>query len=143
MPKSTAGDAPAFADWSLDAWAKHIHVQVRTTGPQGKGPVDQAATKLGIERRIGAVVPNFAVAASALAQTDMLLTAPSIALRDAAGAYDLDVRDAAGAYDLDVRDAPFALSPLTLSLSWNALTGDAPDVQWFVTHVRDVCTGLK
>lgn len=123
---------PAFADWSLDAWAKHTHVQVRTTGPQGKGPVDQAATKLGIERRIGAVVPNFAVAASALAQTDMLLTAPSITLRDAAGAY-----------DLDVRDAPFALSPLTLSLSWNALTGDAPDVQWFLTHVRDVCAGLK
>ncbi|MEM7337198.1 MAG: LysR substrate-binding domain-containing protein [Actinomycetota bacterium] len=118
---------PAFEDWSVEAWSAYPHLQVRPTIAQGhgKGPTDQRAAELGIPRFVHAVVPHFSMAAPVLAQTDHLLTIPSVAMGDAASAY-----------NLDRRDPPFDLEPLELSLFRSAADGDEPSVRWFRDCVK-------
>ena len=123
---------PAFRDWSLETWASYPHLQVRTTGSTHGGPVDTEAVRRGITRRVGATVPHFSVAAPALAQTDMLLTVPSVVLGSMAAAF-----------DLDHRPAPLDLAPLELSLFHSVSTGDAADVRWFVAQVLAACSDLQ
>lgn len=122
---------PAFADWSIEAWARYPHIQVRTAAPEGKGPIAKMAERLGIQRRIGAVVPHFSVAASALSRTDMLLTVPTVALGDSPESY-----------NLEHRPVPFDIAPLELSLYRSATTGAEPDVRWFLERVSEVCSNL-
>lgn len=115
---------PAFDDWTLTAWSTHPHLQVRPPVFEGKGPTDRRAAELGIERVVHAVVPHFSMAAPVLSETDLLLSIPSVAMSDAAAAY-----------DLDVRDLPFELAPMELWLFRNATEGDEPGVRWFLAHV--------
>lgn len=122
----------AFKDWSLSSWAMYPHLKIRAAGPDGKGPVERMAEKFGLERKIGAIVPHFSVAASALAQTDMLLTVPTVALQDAAEIY-----------ELEQRVVPFELPPLGLSLYHNATTGDEPDIRWFLECVKNTFAELS
>ena len=116
----------AFADWSPASWARYPHLQVRAAGPEGKGPVDQMAAKLSLTRKIGAIVPHFSAAAFVLAETDLLLTVPTIA-----------VQGLSNHYGLEQREVPFALPPLKLPLFHNAKKGDEPDVRWFRDEVKD------
>lgn len=116
---------PAFADWSLQAWAATPHLQIRTSVVRGRGPVDQRAAEAGIERMIGAVVPHFSMAAPILAQTDLLLTVPSLILARAAPVY-----------GLDRREVPLELPRMGLSLFRSAATGDEPGVRWFLERVE-------
>jgi DNA-binding transcriptional LysR family regulator len=115
---------PAFADWSVEAWAAHPHLQIRTSVLRGKGPIDQKVAKLGIQRVVGAVVPHFSMAGPILAQTDLLLTVPSMILGSAAAAY-----------GLDRREVPFEIHPMPLSLFRSAAEGDEPGVRWFLDRV--------
>jgi DNA-binding transcriptional LysR family regulator len=123
---------PAFKDWSRSGWANYPHLKVRTAGPEGKGPVDQIAANIGLERKIGAIVPHFSFAASAIAQTDMLLTVPTIALASAAKIH-----------ELDQREVPFEMPPLRLSLFNNVRTGDDPDIRWFLERVLSTLAELS
>ncbi len=116
---------PAFADWSLTAWAAWPHLQIRTSVVRGQGPIDQKASKLGIQRVVSAVVPHFSMAAPILVQTDLLLTVPSMILGGAAAAY-----------DLERRDVPFELPRMGLSLFRSAAVGDEPGVRWFLERVE-------
>jgi len=115
---------PAFARWSRKAWAAHPHLQVRTSVLRGEGPIDQLAAQLGIQRVVGAVVPHFSLAAPVLAETDLLLTVPRMAIGGAAAAY-----------NLDHRKVPFDLPRMQLSLFRSATTGDEPGVRWFLDRV--------
>lgn len=115
---------PAFAQWSVAAWAAHPHLQVRTSVLRGEGPIEVRARELGIERSIGAVVPYFTMAAPILARTDLLLTVPSVIL---AGAVER--------HGLACREVPFALPRMGLSLFRSALVGDEPGVRWFLERV--------
>lgn len=119
-------DHPAFGDWSVESWSSFPHLQIRTSDLSGPGPVDRFAAAHEVDRKIGAVVPHFSMAAPVLACTELLLTVPSIAMASSAAAY-----------NLDVRAAPFQLPSLDLSLFHGARFGDEPGVQWFLTQVAD------
>lgn len=121
-------DHPAFDDWSAHTWSAYPHLQIRTGVLRGRGPIDRRAAELGLERSIGAVVPHFSMAAPVLAQTDLLLSVPSIVLGSSALAY-----------DLGCRDMPFELPPMKLSLYRSATAGDEPGVRWFLEKVAAAC----
>ncbi len=118
-------DHPAFANWCLEEWAAYPHLRVRTSVGRGQGPVDQQASQLGIRRVVGAVVPHFSMAAPILAQTDLLLTVPSVAMGSTVAAY-----------QLDQRVIPFDLPPMGLSVFRSAAEGDEPGVRWFLERVE-------
>ena len=115
---------PAFSDWSLEAWSAHPHLQIRTTVLRGTGPIDQRAAEQGIDRVVGAVVPHFTMAAPILAQTDLLLTVPSIIMSGATAAY-----------GLERREVPLDLPRMSLSLFRSAAAGDEPGARWFLERV--------
>lgn len=122
---------PAFDNWSLDAWTKYPHLQIGTSILRGNGPIDQHLSKLGVSRRIGAVVPHFSMAASVVSQTELLVTVPAISMRHAAETY-----------QLAHRTLPLDLPPLGLSLFRSAISGDEKDVRWFLDQIQSVCTAL-
>lgn len=125
-------DHPAFADWSLEAWARFPHLQIGSSVSPGGGPIDRNAALLGVTRRIGAVLTHFTMAPPILAQTDMLLTVPSVAIRDAARAY-----------GLVQRDLPFDVTPMELTLFRSAATGDEPEIRWFHAHIAAAAQALN
>ena len=124
-------DHPAFPDWSLKGWARHAHLQIGSGVASGKSPIDRAVAPWGVTRRIGAVLTHFSMAPPVLAATDLLLSVPSVALRDAAAAY-----------GLAQRDLPFDLAPLELTLFRDAATGDEPEIRWFHGHVAAAAEAL-
>jgi len=116
---------PAFQVWSPEAWSAYPHLQIlRTTDGRGQGEVGRRATEQGLHRVVGAVVPHFTMAAPILAQTDLLLTVPSVVMSNLVAAY-----------DLESRDPPFELPPMGLSLFRSATAGDEPGVRWFLERV--------
>ena len=122
---------PAFSDWSLETWGRFPHLQVSASHPSGRSPIDRSAIEKGITRHIGAVIASFSMAAPVLAQTDMLLSVPSIAMEDAVPVY-----------GLERRAVPFDLDPLELTLFRSATTGDKPEIRWFHDHVTAAAKAL-
>ena len=118
---------PGFSNWSQETWAEYAHLQIRTTVLSGKGPVDQFASKHDLVRTIGATVPQFSMAAPTLAETNLLLTVPSIAMGRSADAY-----------HLEQRDVPFAMPDVELTLFRSAQYGDDPAIIWFQALIKDV-----
>jgi len=122
---------PAFASWQLSSWSAYPHLQIGTSLMRGQGPIDQRAAQLGIVRRVGAVVPYFSMAASVVAETDLLLTVPSMSMESTRQKY-----------DLDCREVPFKLPRMTLSLFRSATNGDEPGVRWFLEQIEAACRRL-
>lgn len=123
---------PAFEEWSLQAWAAHPHLQISTNVLRGKGPIDRRAAEHGIDRVVGAVVPHFTMAGPILAQTDLLLTVPSMIMSNAAATH-----------GLERREVPFDLPRMGLSLFRSAAAGDEPGVRWFLERVTAAATQLE
>jgi len=119
---------PAFNRWSLEAWCAYPHLQIGTSIIRGHGPIDRRLSELGISRRIGAVVPYFSMAAPVVAQTDLLLTVPSMSLHNAVEVY-----------HLDQRAVPFELPPMNLSLFRSATGGQEKGVRWFLERIEAAC----
>lgn len=124
-------DHPAFADWSPENWARFPHVLVSASPLSGRGPIDQAASKLGVARKVGAIVPHFSMAAPILTGTDMLLVVPSVAMHDLAAVY-----------GLAQRSLPFEIPSLSFSLFHSATNGDEPASRWFRSHIEDAARTL-
>lgn len=124
-------DHPAFENWTIETWARYPHLQVSSPRRSGRGAVDKVAAKLGAERRLGAVVPHFSMAAPILEQTDMLLSVPSVAMNDLSQVY-----------GLTKRPTPFELEPLELMLFTSAITTDQPEIRWFRDCVERAASGL-
>lgn len=122
---------PAFSDWSIETWGNYPHLQVSASASSGSSPIDRSAVDRGISRHIGAVITSFSMAAPVLAQTDLLLSVPSIAMEDAAHVY-----------GLERRAVPFDLKPLELTLFRSATTGDQPEIRWFHEHVAAAAQAL-
>ena len=70
-------------------------------------------------------MPHFSMAAPILAQTDLLLTVPSVTMGDTVAAY-----------QLDRRETPFDFPQLGLSLYRSAAEGDEPGVRWFLARLE-------
>lgn len=120
---------PAFADWSLDAWAAYPHLKVGIG--TGTGPVEQRAATYDIQRVVGAVVPHFTMAGPILAQTDLLLTVPCVVMESMAALH-----------ELECRDEPLGLPDMGLSVYRNAAMGDEPGVRWFLERVMAAAARL-
>ncbi len=123
---------PAFTDWSAKAWSAYPHLQIRTTLLRGLGPIDRRAAELGLRRIVGGVIPHFSMAAPVLAQTDLLLTVPSIAMGSSVAAY-----------QLSRREVPFELPQMGLSLYRSATGGDEPGVRWFLERIESASRQLE
>jgi len=123
---------PAFSDWSIDSWAAYPHLQVRASTLARQGPIDEETFRRGIKREIGAVVPHFLIAAPVLAQTDFLLSVPTIAMLRSAQEH-----------QLEYHPLPLELQPLELSLFTSATSGDEPAIRWFLQRVEAACQTLR
>ena len=132
-PWMTFGRAehPAFENWSLEEWAHYPHLQIGLPAPTGRSMIDRAVAGLGVERRIGAVVPHFSMAPPILQQTDMLLSVSAMSMNDMAKAY-----------GLEKRPVPFDMKPVELMLFTSAITTDQPEIQWFRNCVASAATEL-
>lgn len=122
---------PGFANWSLESWAHFPHVLVSASPPSGRNPIDLAAAKLGVTRKIGAIVPHFSMAAPILAGTDMLMVVPSVAMHDLVAVY-----------GLAQSSLPFEIPSLNFSLFHSATNGDEPASRWFRSHIEDAARTL-
>lgn len=122
---------PAFMNWSPTAWSEYPHLRVQTSGVVGEGPIDRWAEQFGVPRVVGATVPNFSMAAPILARTDLLLTAPSVAMSTSAAAF-----------CLEHRELPAGLPDIRLSLYRSAAEGDEPGVRWFHDRVEAAFAGF-
>lgn len=71
------------------------------------------------------------MAAPILAETDLLLTVPSVVLRGAADAY-----------GLERHEVPFDLPPMGLSVFRSAAAGDEPGVHWFLYRILAATSSL-
>lgn len=124
-------DHPAFLDWSIENWVRFPHLQIGTSSSKHPNPFDRISRKQGLSRKIGAIVPQFSMAAPILADTDLLLTVPSIAMMDTARVY-----------ELDQRSVPFDFAPFEFMLFRSATTGDQPETRWFLECILNVVNEL-
>jgi len=109
---------PAAAAWDAAAWSRWPHLMVNV-GNRLQSPVHAATSDARLERRIGAVVPNFAAVPPVLAATDLLATLPT-AVMGAGPTH----------YGLVARPVPFRVPPIPHSLFWSARRANDPAVLW-------------
>lgn len=122
---------PAFQDWSIKSWARYPHLQVGLPAPTSHGPIDRVIAELGVTRKVAAAVPHFSMAAPILAQTDLLLSVSSVAMKNASRAY-----------QLETRPLPFEVPRIELMLFLSAVTADQPEIRWFHDCVHAAATTL-
>ncbi|MGC6418510.1 MAG: hypothetical protein ACON3Z_15410 [Bradymonadia bacterium] len=78
------------------------------------------------------MVPHFSMAAAVLADTDLLLTVPSVTLKTTAPKY-----------RLESRELPFDMPRMGLSLYRSATHGDEAGARWFLEPIEAVCRRLS
>jgi DNA-binding transcriptional LysR family regulator len=112
---------PALADWTRQAWIDWPHVLVGSTHGTPETVAERIA-KLGVDRRIGARVTDYAHIGPLLAATNMLANQVAVMLTD-----DLD------RHNLCILRPPMELPGFTFRWVWNTrLTAD-PGSQWLRT----------
>lgn len=121
---------PAFADWSLQAWARWPQV-VGGINDRLRTPISDAAALAGVSRTVAATVPHFSAIAPLLAQTDLIATLPAFVMADAPQACGLAA----------IR-LPLAVEPMPHVLAWSARHTQDPAVQWFKSRVEAVMLQL-
>ena len=104
---------------SLDDYLAFSHILVTVTGGR-TGPVDRVLAGLGHQRTIALVLPYFAVAALAAANSDLLLTMPY----RAAKAF-------ADTMPLALLDPPVDLVDFGYRMVWHERVQDDPGHSWF------------
>nr|WP_255720471.1 LysR family transcriptional regulator [Acuticoccus kalidii] len=104
---------------ALDDYLAFSHILVTVTGGR-TGPVDRELGLLGRERRIALVLPYFAVAALAAANSDLLLTMPYRAAKVFADTM-----------PLDLLEPPVELGQFGYRMVWHERVQDDPGHAWF------------
>jgi DNA-binding transcriptional LysR family regulator len=115
---------------SLDEFVALGHVLV-VSPSSGQGPVDDALARSGRSRRIVAYVPQFLVAPSIVAETDLILTTGRrIAER------------LAPSLGLQLFLPPFALKPFSVRMVWHPRSEEDSVGRWLRTVVRTAVSRL-
>lgn len=111
-------DHPAAQSWNKQAWLDWPHVMVGMSN-SARETVEERVVRDGLERRIGARLPEFSGVAPLLARTNMLGTtvAPFIAE---------DLRT----YGLIAKRPPVDLPDITFRFFWSARLSQDPGGQW-------------
>ena len=123
---------PAFGQWSIDAWSDYPHLQVGTSIATGEGPIAKRVAELKMTRRVTTVVPHFLMAAAVLAETDFLLSVPSVSMNSVSSRF-----------ELECQALPFDMTRLSLSLYRSATNGAEPGVRWFLERIVAACSRLR
>ncbi len=111
-------DHPALRDWGREAWLRWPHVVVGMSGA-GRQTVEDFLGRDGMERRIGARIPDFSGVGPLLAVSHMLATN----IRPFLGA---DVKT----YGLVARKPPVDLPDITCRFFWSARLAADPGNAW-------------
>jgi DNA-binding transcriptional LysR family regulator len=90
-------------------------------------PVDVAASAAGLTRSIAGWVPNFCAVAPVLANSDLLSTLPTLAMKEALRAY-----------RLESAEVPFALPPLPHAMVWCSARSRDPGLNWLRDRLRPI-----
>lgn len=118
-------DHPAADGFNLTRWLAYPHVLVSGHG-ETSSPVDRALERLGQQRRVGLVVPDFVSVPAVLLATDLISLLPRRCLP-------LDWADGHAVFD-----PPLMVNGFVLSLAWHRRR--AQDVA--VQHVAQLITGV-
>lgn len=113
-----AGHPMAGQPLTLEGYLALGHIVVGIAGP-GRPPVDEALTRMGLQRRTRMRVPNFLVALELAARTDLVVTLPET-LRQVGPGMDR----------FQAADPPLPLPRFAMSLAWHARDQNAPRHVW-------------
>ncbi len=113
-------DHPALAArrLTLKAFARLNHILVSPAG-EGPGVVDRVLQTQGLQRRIALRVPHFASAIEVVAQSDLILTAPS------------SLGQCSTASTLASRSAPIEIPEHAITMIWHPRFTEDPPHRWF------------
>ena len=106
-------------------YAAGQHIQVSREGHE-KGQIDEALSRLKLERPIATIVGGFATALALARYTDMIATVPE---RHTAG-----LRASMHTFSL-----PFTIAGFTVSMLWHPRLEADPAHQWLRACMREVC----
>jgi DNA-binding transcriptional LysR family regulator len=121
-------DHPALAGrrkLTLNAYTRLNHVLV-SPGGDGPGLVDRLLDARGLKRRIALRVPHFATALEVIAQSDLVLTAPSSLSR------------CSTASTLASRPAPLDIPEHAITMIWHPRFTEDPAHRWLRDLMIDV-----
>jgi DNA-binding transcriptional LysR family regulator len=116
---------------TLDRFATLGHVLVASPAA-GQGPVDQALARAGKSRRVAVSVPQFLVAPSLVAETDLVLTT---------GRRIAD--KLAPALGLEIFAPPVSLKPFAVRMIWHPRTESDSVGQWLRAMLRAAAARLS
>jgi len=102
---------------TLNAYARLNHILV-SPGGEGPGVVDRVMQHEGQERRIALRVPHFATALEVLAQSDLVLTAPS------------SLANCSAAAGLASRPVPLKIPNHAITMLWHPRFAEDPAHRW-------------
>lgn len=114
---------PAANNWNKQAWLDWPHVMVGMSHAARQTVEDQIARD-GLERRIGANLPEFSGVAPLLSRTNMLATSVHMFMVD-------DVRT----YDLIAKCPPVDLPDISFRFFWSARLSQDPGSKWLRSSV--------
>ena len=109
---------PALADWGPSAWLSWPHVVVGVANAARETVQDAVAGK-GLERRIGAHIPEFSGVAPVLARTNMLGTT-----------VPLFMAGQAEAHGLVAKRPPVEVPDISFRFFWSARLSEDPGIRW-------------
>ncbi|EGA68345.1 transcriptional regulator [Vibrio sinaloensis DSM 21326] len=125
-------DHPALrADWNLESFLAHRHVQVRCDG-NDRWLLDYRLADIGKERDIAITVPDFNSAASICSYTDFIFTAPSHF-----------VKLASKQLNLAVLPLPMEFPPMAYTLFWHKDRENDPALNWLRQIIQDKTETLR
>lgn len=109
---------PALAIWSEREWLRWPHVVVGMSGA-ARQTVEKRIAQIGLERRTGAVVPEFSSVGSIVAGSNML-----------ANMLPLTIAGDIERLDLQVLEPPVRLPDYIPRFFWNARSANDPGKKW-------------
>jgi DNA-binding transcriptional LysR family regulator len=109
---------PALENWSREVWLRWPHIMIGL-GTAARTTVEDRCIELGLERWVGARIPDFASVAPLLARTDLLFNNFSISLIDEIGTH-----------DLQVLQLPVGPVQENLRFMWSSRLANDPGLQW-------------
>lgn len=120
-----AGHPAASGEWTAERFAALAHVLVTVLG-DGRGVLDDALDRMGLERRIALRLPHFYAAMCVAARTDLVVTLPA----SIAGRY-------AEEHGLVSRDPPFERPNFTVVSIWSEVLDADPANRFLRSLVRE------
>lgn len=109
---------PAISNWGPEAWRQYGHVQV-AIGNEVRSPVDASQQAALSDRRIGALISEFAGVGPLLAESDMIATLPTMIM-----AWDMQT------YGLKPMPAIFPVPSFRARFFWSSRTANDPASIW-------------